>query len=431
MIRRLDTREPGFEDAFGALERRRDARRVELEASVRSIVEDVRQRGDAALLDATERFDGYRLAPGQLAVSEQEVATARDRLIEADRDALALAAERIRAFHLQSKPRSWRSDAPGERLGQEVRPLERVGIYVPAFQAPLASTVLMVAVPASVAGVREIAMCTPGREIHPAVLEAARLAGVQRIFRVGGAQAIAALALGTETIPKVDKIVGPGSAYTQAAKRVLFGEVGIDSEAGPSEVFIVADATAPPAWLAADLLAQAEHDENASVALASPDSRLLEAVAAELARQLPELSRREVATRALNARGALVLTRTVDEALALANRYAAEHLQLVVDRPDSWLPRVVHAGAVFLGPHSPVPMGDYLAGPSHVLPTGGTARFFSPLGVEDFVKRISVIGLDAAAMAKLGPSAARLAELEGLDAHARAVRRRLEDGGGA
>lgn len=431
MIRRLDTRDAGFEAAFRALERRRDTSRAELEISVRALVEDVRQRGDAAVLDATERFDGYRLTRDQLRVPEQEISTARERLPSEERDALTLAASRIRAFHRESVPRSWRTRQPGEVLGQEVRALDRVGVYVPAFQAPLASTVLMIAVPASVAGVRELLMCTPGREIHPAVLEAARLAGVHQIFRVGGAQAIAAMALGTETIPKVDKVVGPGRAYTQAAKRVLFGEVGIDSEAGPSEVFIVADATAPAAWLAADLLAQAEHEELASVALASPDAAVIDAVAEELTRQLPGLSRRQVAAQALEARGALIHTRSLDEALDLANRYAAEHLQLMVDRPDAWLPRVEHAGAVFLGAHSPVPMGDYLAGPSHVLPTGGTARFFSPLGVEDFVKRISVIGLDAAAMAKLGPSAARLAEMEGLDAHARAVRRRLGPGGAA
>ncbi len=428
MIRRLDTREPGFEAGFRVLEHRRDASRSEVEASVRALVEDVRQRGDAAVLDATERFDGYRLSADELCVSLREIESARERLSNADRDALALAATRIRAFHRESAPRSWRSRQPGEVLGQEVRPIARVGIYVPAFKAPLASTVLMIAIPASVAGVREVSMCTPGREIHPAVLEAARLSGVQRIFRVGGAQAIAALALGTATIPKVDKVVGPGSAYTQAAKLMLFGEVGIDSEAGPSEVFIVADASAPAAWLAADLLAQAEHDELSSVALACPDARLLEEVEQELGRQLPSLTRREVVTKALGARGALILTRSLDEALELANRYAPEHLQLMLEQPEPWLPRVEHAGAVFLGRHSPVPMGDYLAGPSHVLPTGGTARFFSPLGVEDFVKRISVIELDAAALAKLGPSAALLADLEGLDAHARAVRRRLGEG---
>lgn len=429
MIRRLDTCDPGFDAAFRALERRRDSRRVEVEASVRALVEDVAQRGDAALIDATERFDGYRPTAEQLCVDAGEIASARDRLPAADREALALAASRIRAFHRESAPRSWRNRQPGELLGQEVRALARVGIYVPAFQAPLASTVLMTAVPASVAGVRELVMCTPGREIHPAVLEAARLAGVQRVFRVGGAQAIAALALGTQTIPRCDKVVGPGSAYTQAAKRVLFGEVGIDSEAGPSEVFIVADGASPAAWLAADLLAQAEHEEQASVALACPEGKLLDAVAAELERQLPALARRKVASAALASRGALIRTRSLDEAVDLANRYAPEHLQLMVDQPEAWLPRVEHAGAVFLGRYSPVPLGDYLAGPSHVLPTGGTARFFSPLGVEDFVKRISVIGLDAAALAKLGPSAARLADLEGLDAHARAVRRRLSDGG--
>jgi histidinol dehydrogenase len=422
----LDTRSAGFAPAFERLERRRSATRSEVEASVRTVVEDVRSRGDAAILDATERFDGYRPRPADLCVSPEEIAGARERLAPEDRDALALAAARIRTFHSRQIPASWRARSADELLGQEVRPISRVGVYVPAVQAPLASSVLMLAIPASVAGVPEIVMATPGREIHPAVLEAARLAEIDRVFRIGGAQAIAALAFGTETVPRVDKIVGPGSAYTQAAKRLVFGDVGIDSEAGPSEVFIVADASASPEHVAADLLAQAEHEEHASVVLATPVGELIQETEAELARQLADLPRREVATASLRNHGALLRTRDLDEAMALANRFAPEHLELLVRDPESWLSRVEHAGAVFLGPHSPVPMGDYLAGPSHVLPTGGTARFFSPIGVEDFQKRISVIGLEAGALARLGPSVVRLATLEGLDGHARAVQRRLD-----
>jgi histidinol dehydrogenase len=421
----LDTRSPGFEPAFARLERRRAAAKSEVEVSVRAVVEDVRTRGDAAVLDATERFDGYRVTADAMRVPPHEIERARDRLAPEDRDALAVAATRIRAFHARQVPASWRARGTDELLGQEVRPISRVGVYVPAVQAPLASSVLMLAIPASVAGVPEIVMTTPGREIHPAVLEAARLAEIDRVFRVGGAQAIAALAFGTETIPRVDKIVGPGSAYTQAAKRLVFGDVGIDSEAGPSEVFIVADASASPAEVAADLLAQAEHEEHASVVLATPVAELVSGTEAELARQLAELPRREVAAAALAARGALLRTRDLEEAMTLANRFAPEHLELLVRDPESWLSRVEHAGAVFLGPWSPVPMGDYVAGPSHVLPTGGTARFFSPIGVEDFVKRISVIGLGAGALVRLGPSVVRLATLEGLVGHARAVERRL------
>jgi histidinol dehydrogenase len=322
-------------------------------------------------------------------------------------------------------------DDAGEILGQLVRPLARVGLYVPGFTAPLASSVLMLGIPAAVAGVRELVMVCPGLELHPAVLEAARLAGVTQLLRVGGAQAIAALAYGTQTLRRVDKIVGPGNAYVQAAKRQVFGEVAIDAEAGPSEVLIVADASAPATLVAADLLAQAEHDEMASVVLATPSESLVRTTLDELAKQIAQLPREAVARRALSQRSALVVTRDLEQAMELANRYAAEHLQLMVEDPARWLDRVENAGAVFLGTHSPVPLGDYVAGPSHVLPTGGTARFFSVVGVEDFLKRMSVIGFSEQALQRLGAVAARLAELEGLDAHARAVRRRLEGPGAA
>jgi histidinol dehydrogenase len=282
----------------------------------------------------------------------------------------------------------------------------------------------MLAIPASVAGVSEIVMAVSGSAIHPAIFAAAELAGVCCIVRLGGAQAVAALAYGTATVPRVDKIVGPGSSYTQTAKRQVFGDVAIDAEAGPSEVLIVAEADAPPDYLAADLLAQAEHDM-ASVVLVTPSEELARATLGELERQIPDLPHQEVMRQSLGERSAAIVTRDLDEAFELSNRYAPEHLQLYLSEPDPWLERVRNAGAVFLGPYSPVPLGDYVAGPSHVLPTGGTARFFSVLGVEDFVKRMSVVEISAEGIERIGPAAIRLAELEGLGAHAQAVRLRL------
>ena len=422
----LDTRDADFDARFGAICARRVEARSDVEATVQAVIDDVRARGDAAVLDAIERYDGYRLTRAELRLGEAEIGAGRQQLDPADREALALAAERIRSFHAERPPSSWRLRRQGELLGQEVRPIERVAIYVPAGKAPLASTLLMLAVPASVAGVEQLVVTTPGREIPAAILEAAHLGGVTELLRIGGAQAIAALAYGTESVPRVDKIVGPGSIWVQTAKRLVFGQVGIDSEAGPSEVCIIADDTAAAPEVAADLLAQAEHEERASVVLATPSDRLLHGSLRELALQLSDLPRRKIATQALRERSAAVRTRDLDEAFEVANRYAPEHLQLLVGDPEGWLGRVKHAGAVFLGASSPVPIGDYVAGPSHVLPTGGTARFFSPVGVEDFQKRMSVICLDAASLARVGPSAVRLARLEGLDAHARALERRVK-----
>jgi histidinol dehydrogenase len=374
-----------------------------------------------------ERFDGYRLTPGELAVSEEELATAGSELEPQDREALEVAAERVRTFHASHLPQSWRIERPGELLGQEVRPLARVGIYVPGFKAPLASTVLMTAVPAAVAGVRDLVVASPGRTLHPAILEAARLSGVRRVFRIGGAQAIAALAYGTQTVPAMDKIVGPGNVYVQAAKRLVFGQVAIDADMGPSEVLVIADSTATPAFVAADLLAQAEHEEDASVILVTPDAELAEAVLGEVARQLQSAPRKEIAAASLGRRSLAVVTRDLQEAIDLANRYGAEHLQIMTRESGSLVPRIENAGAIFLGPWTPVPIGDYVAGPSHVLPTGGTARFFSPLGVEDFLKRVSVVGLEKKALEQIAPHAVRLAELEGLFAHARSVSIRLRE----
>ncbi len=420
------TRDADFEARFQRLEARREVRAHEIDEVVSGILEDVRRRGDDALLDAVQRFDGYRLTPEQIQLSAEEIQRGPSELASEDRAALELAAARIRSFHLQQLPAGWDRDRDGERLGLRVRPLARVGLYVPGFQAPLASTVLMLGLPASVAGVAELVMVSPGRDLHPAILHAARLAGVRRVLRIGGAQAVAALAYGTQTVPRVDKIVGPGNVYVQAAKRQVFGEVAIDAEAGPSEVLIVADETAPSALLAADLLAQAEHDEAASVVLVTPSETLARATLEELSAQLPQLVREEVARHALGRLSAVIVSRDLDQALDLANRYAAEHLQLMVAEPERWLERVENAGAVFLGPYSPVPLGDYVAGPSHVLPTGGTARFFSVVGVEDFIKRMSVIGFSQQALERVGGIAIRLARLEGLDAHARALALRLK-----
>jgi histidinol dehydrogenase len=423
-IPRWDARDPSFEASFGALERRRLTEKVRIESAVGEIVTSIERDGDRALLEAIQRHDGYRLEARELWVPPAGIEPA-GKLDEEGRAALAVAAERIRAFHAEHVPRSWSMERDGDRLGQLVRPLERVGLYVPAGSAPLASTVLMLGVPASVAGVAEIGIASPGLRPHPAVLEAARLVGVGRVLRAGGAQAVAALAFGTESVPRVDKIVGPGNAWVQTAKRLVFGQVGIDSEAGASEVLIVADATPDPAWVAADLLAQAEHDPNSSAVLVTTSAELIEATARALEIQLADLPRAAIARRALAEKSALILARDLDQAFALANRYAAEHLQVLVAEPERWLPRVAHAGAVFVGDYTPVPVGDYVAGPSHVLPTGGTARFFSVLGVEDFQKRSSLVQLSREGLRRVGPHGVRLAEIEGLEGHARALRLRL------
>jgi histidinol dehydrogenase len=424
LIPRWDASDPSFEASFAALERRRFVEKTRIESAVSEIVASVERSGDRALLEAIQRYDGYRLEPGELWVAPAEIEPS-GKLDEEGRAALAVAAERIRAFHAERVPRSWTVERGGDRLGQLVHPLARAGLYVPAGSAPLASTVLMLGMPAAVAGVSEIAIASPGLRPHPAVLEAARLAGVARVLRAGGAHAVAALAFGTESVARVDKIVGPGNAWVQTAKRLVFGQVGIDSEAGASEVLIVADATPDPAWVAADLIAQAEHDPASSAVLVSTSAELIEATSRALARQLEDLPRAAIARRALAERSALILARDLEQAFALANRFAAEHLQLLVAEPERWLPRVAHAGAVFVGDYTPVPVGDYVAGPSHVLPTGGTARFFSVLGVEDFQKRASLVQLSREGLARIGPAGVRLAELEGLEGHARALRLRL------
>jgi histidinol dehydrogenase len=418
-LRRLSTRDKTFSSKLAVLTRYDAAQDPAVQRAVRGIIADVRKRGDAAVRAYTKKFDG--VAPSEYAVS----AKCLDSIPRDQADALRMAHERIRAFHERQLQRSWDfTDADGTRLGQQVSALERVGLYVPGGKAAYPSSVLMNAVPAKVAGVRELIMTSPNP--NPLVLAAAALAGVDRVIGIGGAQAIAALAYGTKSIPRVDKIVGPGNAYVAEAKRQVFGEVGIDMVAGPSEILVIADGSANPDWVAMDLFSQAEHDESAQALLLSPKAAYLDAVAASVAKLLGEMPRRTVIEASLKSRGALILTRDLDEACAVANRIAPEHLELVVEDPEAWLPKLTRAGAVFLGAWSSEAIGDYCAGPNHVLPTAGTARFSSPLGVYDFQKRTSVIAVSRVAAVKLGRVAVILAEGEGLSAHARAAQMRFE-----
>jgi histidinol dehydrogenase len=426
---RLDARAPDFDAALTALLHWDTSEDATVARTVREILARVRTEGDAALLEYTRRLD--RLEAGSVAeleVGPEALDAALAGIGAAEREALEFAAARIRTYHEHQRGSSWEyRDALGNRLGQRVLPLDRVGVYVPGGQASYPSSVLMTVVPASVAGVGEIVMTapTPGGEGNPLVLAAARLAGVHRVFRIGGAQAVGALAYGTETVPRVDKIVGPGGAWVAEAKRQVFGPVGIDMIAGPSEILVVADGAQDPDWLAMDLFSQAEHDEAAQAILVSPDGELLDAVEAAVARLLPTLERSAIVEASLGGRGALIRVADLDAAVALVNRVAPEHLELAVEDPDALLPGIRHAGAIFLGRHTAEVIGDYVAGPSHVLPTFGTARFSSPLGVYDFEKRSSLIGCSPEGAAELGRRAAVLARGEGLDAHARAAALRV------
>ncbi len=424
----LHTGSAGFARAFARIRARAGAADARIEQAVRTIVARVRRDGDRALLAYTRQFDGVALTPARLRVTDAELRRAAKAMPPPVGAALRLAARRIRTYHAKQRQGSWRYHDPvGLELGQQIRPLARVGVYVPGGKAAYPSSVLMNIIPARVAGVHEVVMVSPpGRAgDNPAVLAAASLAGVSAVYRVGGAQAVAALAYGTKTIPRVDKIVGPGNAFVQAAKKLVYGSVDIDSTAGPSEVLVIADATADPAYVAADLLAQAEHGSGDECAvLLTPSARLAEAVRTELARQLPGLPRRADIRRVLRRRGALVVVNDLTEALNLAEEMAPEHLELMVRSPERVARRLRNAGAIFLGPYAPAALGDYIAGPNHVLPTGGSARFFSPLGVYDFVKRTSVVSASARAIRTLGPAIETLAELEGYAAHAAAVRLR-------
>lgn len=427
-LRILATTDRDFGEQFARL-RPRAANDPTIERAASRIVDAVRRRGDAALLEAIARYDRVRLSAAELEVPRAEVEAAVQQLSPAARRALSFAAQRIAAFHRHQRERSWQyRDALGFVLGQRLQPLDRVGVYVPGGHAAYPSSVLMNVIPARVAGVKEVVMATPAGPsgVAPAVLAAAAIAGVDRVYRMGGAQAVAALAYGTATIPKVDKIVGPGNAWVQAAKRLVFGVVDIDGIAGPSEVVVIADEHAAPEFVAADLLAQAEHGSGDECALLlTPCRALALATQAEVERQLRGLSRRPSIARVLARRAAAVVVRDLNEAIALAEDVAPEHLELLVRNPRRWLGHIRHAGAVFVGPWAPAPVGDYAAGPNHVLPTGGTARFFSPLGVYDFVHRTSVVEASREALRRLAPVVTTLAALEGYDAHAAAVQVRF------
>ncbi len=429
-MRMLKTGTPEAAAFLWALRQRTRVPSPEMEGAVRAILEDIRRRGDTALFEYTEKLDGVRLDATTVRVSPADVQAARESLDPGVLAALALAAERIEAFHRRQHRESWFYQEEGVGLlGQLVRPLSRVGLYVPGGSAAYPSTVLMGAIPARVAGVEEVVICTPvreGRAVPAAVLAAAHLAGVREIYRIGGAQAVAALAYGTESIRPVDKIVGPGNVYVATAKRLVVGLVGIDMVAGPSEILIVADETARAGWVAADLLAQAEHDPLAAAICVTPSFELGAAVQMEVENQLTALPRSSVAREALSAFGAVIVTGDLAEAMDLANTVAPEHLELLVADPWALTPRVRHAGALFLGPHTPEVAGDYLAGPNHVLPTAGSARWSSPLSVEDFQKRCSLLSLTPEALRRWREPISRLAHLEGLDGHARALTIRMD-----
>jgi histidinol dehydrogenase len=424
-IARLSTRDADFEARLAALLAFENTQDQRIDDAVAAILADVKQRGDAAVVEYTRKFD--RVEAGSMAdleVSRDELDGAAASLPAARREALEQAAARIRAYHERQPLASWQyAEADGTVLGQKVTPLDRVGVYVPGGKAAYPSTVLMNALPAKVAGVGEIVMVvpTPGGERNPLVLAAARIAGVDRVVTIGGAQAIGALAYGTRSIPQVDKIVGPGNAYVAAAKRRVFGVVGIDMVAGPSEILVLCDGRTEPDWVAMDLFSQAEHDEMAQAILLCPDRGFIEKVALSIERQLKEMPRAQTIVASLSARGALIETRDLDEACAIANRIAPEHLELSVEDPQRWVGKIRHAGAIFLGRYTSEALGDYCAGPNHVLPTARTARFSSPLGVYDFQKRTSLIEVSAEGARKLGAIAAELAEGEGLPAHARAA----------
>jgi histidinol dehydrogenase len=418
----VKTAEPGFKALMARIMRRRGNRRGEIEKRVEEIVGAVRRQGDRALLRYTRLFDKVRLSAGSLEVTRAEIARAVARVPKKDIDTLRLAARRIAAFHRRQLQKSWQYRDPlGMLLGQRISPLERVGVYVPGGKASYPSTVLMNVIPAKVAGVKDIIVTSPIGNDGDIILAAAHIAGVHRIFRVGGAQAVAALAFGTRTIPKVDKIVGPGNIFVATAKRMDFCEVNIDSIAGPSEILLVADASADPVYVAADMLSQAEHDELASALCVTPSMKVALRIQNAVEEQLRGTKRRAITLESLRQYGAIIVTRGMNEAAEIANLIAPEHVELIVRRPRRLARSIRNAGAIFLGPYSAPPLGDYLAGPNHVLPTSGSARFFSPLGTYDFLKRTTIIQAEKRALLALAPRITHLARLEGLDDHARSV----------
>jgi histidinol dehydrogenase len=433
-MRKLDTRQPDFDARLAELLAFESAQDPAVQSAVTAILADVKSRGDAALVEHTRRFDAVDVASvADLEISRAELNRAREALPHAQRDALAAAIERVRTYHEKQVAQSWRySEEDGTELGQQVTPLDRVGIYVPGGKASYPSSVIMNAVPARVAGVGEIVMAvpTPRGERNNLVLAAAALCGVDRVFALGGAQAVAALAYGTATVPQVDKVVGPGNAYVAAAKRQVFGLVGIDMIAGPSEVLVIADKHNNPEWIAADLLAQAEHDTAAQSILMTDDAAFGRAVEAAVGRQLKTLPRGNIAGESWSVFGAIIELRSLDEAPALADRIAAEHLEIATADPEALSDRIRNAGAIFIGAQTPEMIGDYIAGSNHVLPTSRTARFSSGLGVLDFMKRTSLLKLDGKALAALAPAAMALARAEGLEAHRLSAEIRLKSPSG-
>jgi histidinol dehydrogenase len=429
-VARLDARDAGFEAALAALLDRAPEQNWQVAESVARILADVRSKGDPAVLEYTARFDSRTVrTAAELEIPKAQWRESWDGLAPALRNALTAAAKRIRAYAQRQKLEAFEfGDADGNRLGQRITPLDRVGIYVPGGKAAYPSSVLMNAIPAKVAGVSEIIMCVPapGGELSDVVLAAAHLAAVDRVFSVGGAQAIAALAYGTKTIPAVDKIVGPGNAYVAAAKRLVFGHVGIDAIAGPSEIVVIGDGKTDPGWIAMDLFSQAEHDEAAQAILISPDVGFLDRVFDAMQARVQELPRADIVRASMRTRGAMIAVKNLDQAVAIANRIAPEHLELSVAKPRALLKKVRHAGAVFLGRHTPEAFGDYCAGPNHVLPTSRAARFSNPLGVYEFQKRTSLIECSPKGARKLAAIAGTLADAEGLQAHAASARDRLK-----
>jgi histidinol dehydrogenase len=426
-VRVVKTTEPAFSSLMVRILQRRGRREGPVEKRVGEIVRAVQKTGDRALVRYTRLFDRARLTRSTMEVKRSEIERAMAKVPVRDLQTLRLAAKRIAAFHRRQLEKSWQYlDPLGIFLGQRITPLERVGVYVPGGKACYPSTVLMNAIPARVAGVKEIVMTSPIGDDGASILAAAKIAGVNRIFRVGGAQAIAALAFGTSSIPKVDKIVGPGNIFVATAKRMVFGEVNIDSIAGPSEILLLADNSADPRHVAADLLSQAEHDELAAALCITSSMALALKIQKAVEQQLRETKRRAITLKSLQKYGAIIVARGMKEAIELANTIAPEHIELMVKQPHKWARAVRNAGAMFLGPYSTPPLGDYLAGPNHVLPTGGSARFFSPLGTYDFLKRTTVIQAEKRGLRALAPHITRLARLEGLDDHARAVEARFK-----
>lgn len=431
-LSRLDTRDPDFNNQLNQLLKVDSEQDDAIEAACSRILHDIRTQGDAALLQFTRQFDRVEAADvAALEIPRSEWLSALAGLPQAQRHALETAAARVRAYHAHQRQESWSyTEEDGTRLGQQITALDRVGLYVPGGKAAYPSSVLMNAIPAKVAGVKEVIMVTPtpGGLRNPMVLAAAAIAGVDRIFAIGGAQAVGALAYGTATIPAVDKIVGPGNAYVAAAKRRVFGTVGIDMIAGPSEILIICDGKTPADWIAMDLFSQAEHDELAQAILLCPEAGYLDEVQQSIERLLPTMPRAEIIATSLRDRGALILVRDLAQACEISNQIAPEHLEVSVANPDQWLSHIRHAGAIFMGPHSSESLGDYCAGPNHVLPTSRTARFSSPLGVYDFQKRSSLIHVSHEGAQSLGKIAAELATGEGLQAHAASASLRLQPG---